>query len=423
MTGPTLPFGALDLSDTEIAARFAAARRSGEPMWLWPSVDREAWRAGLAAIERVLRAELAGDTALSLGNDARSRDAAGIALAAFTSGTGPLLGRWVEHGKLDASAELAPILALHLAHGRERWMRLQARAAELFVPLRGLGLQPILLKGVHTAVAFFEEPGCRPCSDLDLSIPRASWPAVVAALESAGYRTLVRQDRIAKAELLPPGEGTSQRSLDLLHRDAPIRVDVHGGLDREFFGVGSLVIGEVADNETAPWPSVDPSARVLKEPLLTTLLAGHASDPHNQTLIRLFELVRVLRAEATDGRLDWDAILERVGGGGRRFLFPSLEMADRLAPGVVTREVRTALRQAATPAMRRVIDRLTPATVQRLGSLSLEERLMWAGSPIEMIRRLADIAWPGSAGGSWRRLARIYGDRFWRIVRGRGPLS
>ena len=167
-----------------------------------------------------------------------------------------------------------------------------------------------------------------------------------------------------------------------------------------------------------------PAARVLREPLLLITLAAHASEGlHNLTLMRMHELVRVIRTGTAQGSLDWNRLTSRVGRGGLRFLFPSLELAERLAPGTVPQRVREALRSEAPPPMRSIVDELRPATAQRLAQPSLEERLMWAGSPGELIGRLADMAWPSSAGDSWRGVARIYAERLWRVVRGQVSLG
>ena len=131
----------------------------------------------------------------------------------------------------------------------------------------------------------------------------------------------------------------------------------------------------------------------------------------------------MVRAGTPDHTLDWDALLERVGRASYRFLFPALEMAERLAPGTVPGPVREALHAESPPLLRWVVGGLSPATAQRLTDLSLEERLMWVGSVRELAGRAVDMAWPASAGGSWSELARIYAERLWRVVRRRVTLG
>ena len=413
-----LPLGALDLSENEWVERLIWARRRGHPGWLWPGVAPAAWQTGLRVIEGALRDHLAGRGELDMPTPPGG-DPLALTLAAFTSGTGALLGRWWEDGKLGTTAAVGKVLALHLDHGRRRWSRLHATARHAVDVLAGVGLHPVILKGVHTATEYFVEPACRPCSDVDLAVPVSDWPRAISALEGAAYVPLTRQKRLGRVEFLPPGEKAFQRSLYLLHEESPIRLDVHAGLDRAFFGAGRLALGDLAEEETAPWPELHQAEQKLREPLLLITLAAHASEGlHNLTLMRVHELVRVIRTGVERGSLDWDRLASRVGRGGLRFLFPSLELAERLAPGTVPPQVRAALRSEAPLPMCRIVDELRPASAQRLAQPSLEERLMWAGSPGELIGRLADMAWPASAGNSPRAVSRIYAERLWRVVRG-----
>lgn len=422
--GDLLPAGALDLDEDEVAARLAAARRRGRPRWPWPEVEPDAWEDGLSALAELLRARLAGERRLTLTVPTPDHGR-GLAIAAFSSGTGPLLGRWLERGELRTTPELGALLALHLEHGRRRWERVRAVAASTVERLAPLGVEPILLKGAHTAAAFFPEPGTRPCGDVDLAVPAAAWRASLAALERAGYVVLNRQERMGRTELLPPGEGRSLRSLHLLHHGAPIAVDLHAGLDREFYRAGRLALGEARPDEVLPCPGIHPQARVLGPPALLVTLAAHAScGLDNLTLLRMVELIRVARAEEARGGLDWDRLLARAGRAcGLRFLFPSLEMAERLAPGTVPASVRRTLRAEAPPLMRRIVDGLRPGTTQRAERRSLAEPFMWASGPAELAGRLVDMAWPASAGGSWSGVRRIYADRLRGLVRPRPGAS
>src|SRR4051812_46554778 len=103
-------FTELEMSPAEVRRRFRWARRQGRPAWLWPQVRIEAWREALADIERAVRAALAGQDAPAL----LDGDPAAISVAAYTSGTGPLLGLWAERGRLWTSPVVGSLLALHL---------------------------------------------------------------------------------------------------------------------------------------------------------------------------------------------------------------------------------------------------------------------------------------------------------------------
>jgi hypothetical protein len=160
---------------------------------------------------------------------------------------------------------------------------------------------------------------------------------------------------------------------------------------------------------------------VLGEPALALHLATHASEGlHGLTLVRLVELALVMRGDTAAGALRWEELLDAAEeAGALRFAFPAMELCERLLPGTVPGAVLERFERAATPAMRRVLARLSPATAQRLERLSLEERMMWAGTTGERARRVAHAIWPAPAGRSVAELGRIYRRRVWGVVRGR----
>ena len=152
----------------------------------------------------------------------------------------------------------------------------------------------------------------------------------------------------------------------------------------------------------------------------TLYLAAHASALRSLNLLRLVELVLVIRKDEASGALDWDQLLAaaRTAEAGR-FIYPAFELAGKLAPGTVPSPVLEALRRASTARVRRVVADLTPATAMRLHAMSLRERYMWDASAGEVIASVARSFWPSAEGYSPKEIARIYAQRVWRIVRGR----
>ncbi|MBX6365089.1 MAG: nucleotidyltransferase family protein, partial [Gemmatimonadetes bacterium] len=317
----------------------------------------------------------------------------------------------------------AALLRLHLRHARRRAARVGAALERVVGVLAAAGAGPVVLKGGHTAWAYFPEPGTRPLADVDVAVHPARLADAERALRDAGYRAGPAQRRPYRREWRPPDSPTRLRSLWLSHAEDPYGVDLHASLDRNFFGVRAVRLDRVAAAAGfAPGPA-GPAAcgRVLAQPVLAALLAVHAGEGlHQLSLVRLVELVLVIRRDAAAGALDWGALLDALAeAGGLRFAYPALELAEHLAPGTVPPAARERLAADATPAMHRVLARLTPATAQRLDGLSLEERFMWAATPAERLRRGAHAVWPASAGASLPRLARIYGRRVWWLLRGR----
>ena len=213
------------------------------------------------------------------------------------------------------------------------------------------------------------------------------------------------------------------RSLDLCHADNPIAVDLHASLARDFYGVRTITPEPLHRGDTEPLVGFAPETRNLVGPTLLLTLAAHASeDLHNLQMLRLVELALIARAG--DREALWASALERGRAiGAMRFTYPAVALTERLLPGSVSRAYLDAARRDAPSRMRRVVDRLTPATAQRLEGLTLEERLMWARGPREIGARLLHMILPASAGGSARRLTGIYVERLFRLVRGRAGLS
>src|SRR5215472_1562820 len=104
-----------DLSEAEIVAinrRAESFHRTGDPAFLWPGVSENSRLAALAEIESCVGSVLRSDAGTLDGNPAA------IGIAALTSGTGPLLGLWVETHRIAVPPAVEVVLARHLAHGR-----------------------------------------------------------------------------------------------------------------------------------------------------------------------------------------------------------------------------------------------------------------------------------------------------------------
>jgi hypothetical protein len=405
-----------ELSAEEVRARFDWARRRGHPAWLWPEVTVEAWRAALLSVEAATRAVLAGSGAAVLRGEPEA-----IGIAAYTSGMGPLLGHWVETGEVEAGERAAAWLRLHLSHNRRRMRRLAGVAAEAVERLGAAGVTPRVIKGMHTAHAFFPDPATRPLSDVDLLVPPSQIEAAEGALRGWGFRPVLVQRGPYKCDWAPAGAARGPRSLSLTHAEDPFTLDTHASLDRNFFGVATVRLDRLLPHDTGGTWGHTPGARVLGQPLLVLLLATHASEGlHGLSLIRLVELALVIRRDVGSGALDWRELADAAEEvGAPRFAYPALRLCEMLAPGSVPAEAMARFAARATPQMQRVLARLTPGTAQRLDRLSLGERFMWAGTAAERARRLAYALWPAPAGGTLAGLGGIYAGRAWRVARGR----
>jgi hypothetical protein len=335
---------------------------------------------------------------------------------------GPLLGFWVEAGRLRAPEELALLLRLHLEHGRRRAGRIAATLRSTLDIMQVEGLHATIVKSAHTAQEYFPEPGTRPAADIDLVLPPARIPAASRILRKHGYTLLKTRRHPYKTDWAPPGIPRSLRSIELTHADNPVTVELHDSLDREFFGVHTLRLSSLAPSHVIPSPEIHPATSVLRQPLLSVYLAAHASEElHQLQLVRIVELIEVVRRDSKSGRLDWAEFSKALRAtGASRFVYPAFELAERLAPGLLPEPVRSVISAAATPRMRRVLETMSPATAQRLEGLSLDERFLWASGPFESARRLFHMLWPTR--GESAALPHVYLSRFTRLIRGRVTL-
>src|SRR6185312_732967 len=254
----------------EVRRRFIWARRQGRPAWLWPDMPIEAWRSAMDHIGRATAAILAGEAAARLDGEPEA-----IGLAGYTSGVGPLLGLWVEQGRLEAGEPVAAVLRRHLAHNRQRSAHMAEAAAMIVGRLADRGVGTVILKGVHTGAVYFPEPGTRPASDIDLLVAAGDEAMAEAALRSCGLTLKGRNPWESNWGL--PTARPEPRSLTYVHAQDPWSVDLHTGLKisaGEGTPLAELDLARPFAN-CGRW-AVDARAGVLEQPLLLVHLAAHA---------------------------------------------------------------------------------------------------------------------------------------------------
>jgi hypothetical protein len=396
----------------EVRRRFAWARRQGRPAWLWPDVQIEAWRSAMDRIGGATASILAGEQRADLDGAPEA-----IGLAAYTSGMGPLLGLWLEQGRLKTSEPVAAVLTRHLAHNRLRAACIDAEASEIVARLAERGVAVVVLKGAHTGATYFPEPGVRPASDIDLLVTAGDAAVAEAVMQGCGLALKGRNQWESNWAMF--SARPEPRSLTYVHAEDPWSVDLHEALN--------ITVGEgtpVAElDRGAPmasrgrWP-VDPRAGVLDQPLLLLHLAAHAGAGwQNLTLLRQVELVLVIRQDLQAGRLSWDAFLKAGDRtGALSYAYPALALAEKLALGTVPGDVLEHCAVRAPKAVRRALERLTPATAQRIDRNSVGEHFMWAEGWRGRLRLLASDILPAVR---WPEFRRIYEERAWRLIRGR----
>jgi hypothetical protein len=402
----------------EVRRRLDASRRTGSRAALWPDLPHVERVAALGRIRSVVKSKLADASAPVVLRAEAVHDARVTSVAAFTAGLGPLLGWWVERGEVEASAALRPFLTMHIEHGRRRSALLRSHTAAVVEAMQDVGVSPILLKGLHTGAEFFPHPCTRPASDVDLLVHPSSRSSARAVLTLLGYVESRRSRFAERSEWRPTGHAQVVHSLEVDHTENPWSVDLHHSLGRWYFRGVRRELGDGAF-ETDRFAELEGRrTRVLDQPHLTAFLALHASyDLVQLQMVRIFELVQVIRAESATGRLRWSdfqTLLDRTDTG--RFVYPALRLAEELAPGTVDADLLDRLGRRASARMNRILELVRRAEMGVMSDVPLAAKLLWADGPREALLLLSDLLVPsddgaGTAASTQLRRVRIAAHR------------
>jgi hypothetical protein len=412
-----IAWASTDISPEQVGMRRMQARRNGYAAWLWPNVDIAQWRKSLEEVVSVTRAALAGASSPEL----VCHDAKATCIAAYTSGMGPLLGYWIENGIIRAPGEIGDILCLHLSHNRRRMVRLSAVLREIVKHLNDEGIFPVVLKGMDTAFRFFPEPGVRPLSDIDLFIPEASIPGAERILSRLGYQREPRMREPYACDWIDPSVRALPRTLTFVHEDDPWSVDVLGSLNKRLPTGTVIRFDELLSCDGPADSEIQGQARVMAQPLLALYLAVHFSQTLlNATILRVLELVHVIRRSTADGTLNWsDFLRDAKIIGGLRFVYPALVFVEQLASGTIPADIMQAAANEASGNLRSVMANLALATAQPLDRHSVRERFMWASNWREILVQIASELSLDGRGMPPYAAAYSIGTKLWALCRRR----
>lgn len=365
-------------------------RRTFDPAHLWPGLPERQRVSAANEIERVTRLMLAGAGATTLDTDHQHSPYA-IAVAAHTTGMGPLLGSWVANGQLYASEEQSGKLRDHLEHARRRERRIARDAGPALGALCAAGLRPIALKGFHTGRLLFAEPALRRMSDVDLFIPPEDAPRAARALEGIGYTRLSASSDARKTDWIAPGVSTRTHSLEVADEFTRWTLEIHTSLDSVFYR-GAVARLDALVGDTVPLVVDGRTLDALAPENLLILLACHCSELEANRLLRVYELALLTRRG-----LDWDRVLALLATtGAARFTWPALSLVENLAPNSIDPRVLAIGRKQSTWAARHTVQRLTPAG-GRIGDIGLFRQLMWAQGKSALLERAGKFLWPTRA--------------------------
>ena len=381
----------------EVARRLQRYRRTKDPSELWPGLTERARVAAARELERVARLVLAEPRQQHIMLDPTSaHDPYALTIAGHTSGMGPLIGRWIEDGMVDASPAVRGTLLDHLARSRRIAARIEREVLPAFDALISRGIRPVVLKGFHTSRVYYEEPGVRRMGDVDVVVPASRVGDAEAALADAGFRPDSEALRPYKRDWIGPDVDRRIFSIDGPDERGPWLFELHGSLDRRLHP-GAVAKLDSEAGTVEPFEIAGRPVLVLSEPLLVVSLACHCShELDGSRLLRLVEIVRVIRADKAAGRLDWDdvlALLRRTRSA--EYAYPALALAEDLAPGTIDSRVLSAGRRASTWAARHTVARLVPAggSLDERGAL---RQLMWTRGALAVLQRFWRNVWPAS---------------------------
>jgi putative nucleotidyltransferase-like protein len=406
----------VDQSD-DLSARARAWLFARDPRTLWPALDRSLLQPSADAIGRAVASLVRGEST-TLGA-AGGQDAYAIGIAALLTGTGPLLGRWVEQRSLDVSGALADVLARHLAHGRMRVERIAREVAPALSCLVRAGVTPTVIKGFHAAHCYFPEPGLRPISDVDVVVTPADIPQAEVALRAAGFTPSPLIPWPYKRDWYPPDDDGRLWSFELFDARDRWKLEVHDGANFGELPSFGLRLDTRLRSGT-PWHASGVPIRAPAQPLLTAILATHLSaELHTRCLLRVVELLFVIRRDRELALLDWDAFDALLDESrARRFVYPALSLVEKLLPGTIDSGFLSHARHASTRLARVVTDRLTPTFPILDDRPILAERLMWIASGRDAVQSIANWVNP-VRGAPWRQTLNLYHSRLARLVSGR----
>lgn len=407
-----------DGAPEEMERREAAWYSRNDPNSLWPGLRLPALQPAANDIGRAAASILRGDRA-TLGRSVE-HDTRALGVAALLSGTGPLLGYWIECGQLDAPDDVAPLLAEHLAHGRMRATRIANGMQPVLTALVETGVTPVAIKGFHTSREYFPDLGTRPFGDVDIVVHPDEIPRAIAVLDRFAFVSERDVPGPYKRNWAAPDDPES-RNASFERWDARTRwkLELHSGLI--FSNIEECGVTLDMDwSATRAASSAGGAFHTLPQPMLLAALAIHASSElYSMRLLRLIEQVFVIRRDREAGHLDWAAVEELLARTGTlRFAYPAFALVEQLAPGTIDPRVLDRARRASTRRACEITNGFTPTSPILSHHVSIKERLMWAKGPRQTVRRLLTMVKPVEK-QPWPVALRVYRQRITRVLAGK----
>ena len=271
-------------------------------------------------------------------------------------GIAPLLDRAAAHWPVAAA--LHPLLRQYLADQRQRSSQrvalLLRDLAELLAACHARNIAVMPLKGGLLATTYYDEPGLRPMSDLDLLVHPSDEPRMLALLADLRYEPLARGWKhitLARPEARGPVV-----AYDGEHADNPRSLDLHVRVAEQFWGIRYDLTAE-AWADSAPGELLGSPTRLLRPATLLHHLAIHASSDMIARRLRLLQLHDIALVAPAVDRAGWEGILSGAQARGEeRLVYPVLALTQRYYSAVVPDDLLLALRAGVPSALLRQLD-------------------------------------------------------------------
>jgi hypothetical protein len=246
-------------------------------------------------------------------------------------------------------------------------------------------------------------------SDVDILVDATQLDDAKCALHAAGFRPSGPARSPYKQDWIGPGVDEQVFSVELSDERTRWAVELHVSLARVFHP-GAVARLDVLRTLTEPLVVEGRTLAVLTPAASLLTLACHCSQElYSSRLLRLVEIVRIIRA----GGIDWNDVLTLLReSGAARFTYPAFALAEDLAPGTVDQRVLALARSESTFAARHTVSRLVPAGGSG-DEMGLLRQVMWTRGPVAILHRFIRLVLPMTVGlgpsavlPSWRVRAR-----------------
>jgi hypothetical protein len=265
---------------------------------------------------------------------------------------------------------------------------------------RDQGLAVVALKGAALHALGVYSAGERPMADIDLLVRPADAERAAEMLAALGY---AQTAAVWKHQVFEPAQCAAQ-PFELPvgeHADYPVKVDLHTRIAERLPLTETDITEVVYPLHPKPGLNPYPSSNAL---LLHLLL--HAAGNMSSRGLRLMHLHDIARLAAKMTPEEWELLLGAVPAPRALWwALPPLELLNRYQPGLVPRQVLTALRAACPRGLRRLCRRAS-LTQMSFASLAVSAfpALQWCTSLSERARYVRQRILPGPEQRASRRV-------------------